>query len=320
MQACASLRAVRFRSIALGLVALSAFSWTAPARADDTLSNLELARQAYARGELATGQHDYEGAARAFAEADRLAPNPTALESALGAAIQADDARLGMELVARSRRDAASSSLAVVEKAREKFARRVGAIEIRCAKPPCSAKVDGASATGTVWVDVGKHQVVFAVGGHDSPLDADVQAEERLVVTQPPPPAEGVAPAPVVVVREPVDRPRSSGGISPWWFVGGAAITAGLAAGTIASAVDTSHIHDDFDAVKSKGPTAEGDRLKSSGESASVRTYVLIGVTSAAAVATAAVGIFAVKWRSDGPVKTVSLSPSPGGLSASGRF
>ena len=65
-----------------------------------------------------------------------------------------------------------------------------------------------------------------------------------------------------------------------------------------------------------ENPTTEG---LASGESKQLRTNVMIGVTAALGVATAAIGIFAVEWGG-GTDTTAKVSMTPGGLTLTGTF
>jgi hypothetical protein len=92
------------------------------------------------------------------------------------------------------------------------------------------------------------------------------------------------------------------------WFWASLGLTAAFVAGTVASGVDTKNKHDTF---------VETGELRIAGHSAQVRTNVLFGFTSALALATAGLGIFAVDWGDDEAPETARLFAGPAGLSLS---
>jgi hypothetical protein len=113
-----------------------------------------------------------------------------------------------------------------------------------------------------------------------------------------------------------IDRGRRTApdrGVAPTWFWVGVGATGLFTALTVASGVDTLDRHAEFVADKS-------EEKAEAGESAETRTYVLLGVTCALGVGTAALGAFAVRW--DAGDATVAVLPAAGGaaLSVGGAF
>src|SRR5262249_38779194 len=105
--------------------------------------------------------------------------------------------------------------------------------------------------------------------------------------------------------------------LSPAWFAAFAATTAVLGGGTIASGVDAANQHahfvDDHCALApSRRATSDATCLSiaRTGSNASTRTNVLAGVTAGLGVATALVGIFAVRWSPAKRAPTVSIGPA----------
>jgi hypothetical protein len=88
-------------------------------------------------------------------------------------------------------------------------------------------------------------------------------------------------------------------------------VTAVASGVTIASGVDAIDKHDAFLAY----PT---ERTESEGRAAETRTNVLLGVTGAAAVTTAVLGLFVVRWSGGGAAQA-SAAPRPGGLQLGAR-
>jgi len=251
------------------------------------------AKEAYDQGSKAFDEGDFATAARQYARADALAPHPIALRWAIVASVRAGDPVLAMTLVDRAdeRKPDASLDKAVTE-AREAFASRVASLAVRC--PPrvsCQARVDGSEVrTGDrVYYLPGTHRVEIDAKGTvtDRWIDlAGGQSSEVIGDAPPPPPAPRARPAP----RKPIE-PEPEGG-SPAWFGVTLGITAVLGGVTIWSGVDTLQRHDDYLAA----PTPDG---YDDGRDAQLRTNILLGATSAAAVATFFVGLFAVQWSSE---------------------
>jgi hypothetical protein len=93
-------------------------------------------------------------------------------------------------------------------------------------------------------------------------------------------------------------RQTSGGGVSPPWFFAVGALTLALGGVTAWSAIDTKNKHDAY--VSSRDPD-----VRDSGQSAQLRTNILLGVTAASAIATGVLGIFFVGWSS-GPTVTAA--------------
>jgi hypothetical protein len=290
-------RRSRAERVLLLLLALLAVSPSA--RADDDAE--ARARDAYDRGSFAYKAGDFERAATEFTAADRLAPSPVTLRAALDAAMLADDAVLGAELLDRAGRvlpeaqvrgpTASEAELATVAStARARFAHRTGRIVVRCSgAAPCLATVDG------VPVEPSRARIV-AVGVHTVTLQAAGRAEPRLVDVPSDQVVEVAAAAPALAVSlRPAPDP---GGLSPAWFIA-AGITTGVALGlSIGSGVDTLNQHANFDdagCVAKDGASCSS--LKSSGIAAQTRTNVLLVATGALAVTTVTLGLFATRWH-----------------------
>lgn len=278
-------------------------AWSGVASADSSESTR--ARDAYDRGIAAFQRGEFAAAAREFATADALVPSRVALHAALDAAIRADDPVLGIELldrVARAPTDAALETTA--RDARAKFARRTGRVSVVCGASPCRATIDGAAVDGGA-------RVVLRVGPHVAIVESDGRRERR-DVDVPPDDTVVLSPSGVGVAAPPPTRPRASGGVSPVWVyfgIGATAIVGGLG---IASGIDTAKKHSNFvnAGCDRGGPgclTSAND-----GSSAQTRTNVLLGVTAALAVTTAAIAIFAVRWKKDASVAVGLVHGAPG--------
>ena len=249
------------------------------------------ARAAFDRGNAAHEQHDFATAAREFARADELAPNDDALAAALDEVTLTDDAVFAMRLVQRA--EARPGAAASAQKARAKFADKVGYVKVIC---ECTVDGEPPPPARTAVVSIGTHRVGGTRQTPEGPrawtTEIEVKPGATVEAVAPPPPQaahpmENVAPAPAP------SRP----GLSPWWVVVGSVVTAGLGAGTLVSFFDTQSQHDAF--VAQQCPVrsgAECDVLASNGRAADLRTGVLFGVTLGAAVGTALVAILGVRW------------------------
>lgn len=238
------------------------------------------AREAYDRGAAAHERGDHAAAARELARADALVPNRVTLEAALGAALDADDALLGMELCARSERAPTGEALAaLVQKARSRFASRVGKVRLVCADA-CAPVLDGKPVDPgrALFVEPGRHALLFLGEGRSEARSFAVAPGAEL----------SLSPAP----RDPA--------VLALGLTGGAALVSGLF--LLGFGVDARNKHDAFVAAGCAGPAhADCTGLASAGRAAQLRANVGIGVTSALLAGTAVAGAFALRGsRRDG--------------------
>jgi hypothetical protein len=287
----------------------------------------DTAGAAYDAALEAAGRGDPEAAAQWFLRADELSPNPVALQSSLKAALEADKAgrarapALGMTAVERAGAREVSAELGqLMEVARHAFAGRAGTLTARCgeAEVRCTVSIDGEPAEPgrPVWLTVGEHAVEILALGSQDPWKTRVQIRAEAPSEVAPPVAK---PAPTVKAP-PVTRAAppqrvggmdtggdtdtdTEGGVSPAWFGVTLGVTAALGAGTIASAVDTRDRHDEFER------TGLG---AADGESAQVRTNVLVGVTAGGLVASVVLAVVTFQptdTSSTPAARTSSLTP-----------
>ncbi|HMG24332.1 MAG TPA: hypothetical protein VK607_23515 [Kofleriaceae bacterium] len=286
---------------ACSAIALAIAAASATARAD-----VSAASRAFADGQSAQLEGDYDHAAQSFELAFSNAPSKEALRSAVRARQLAGQlaraATLAEILLAKYPDDAPSAKLAneVIGEARPKFARVTVVCTLRC-----SLAVGGramslpAAETQVVYVAAGRQSVeatfddagsatkeVTAVAG----ADADVKIA---------PLAPAVTPAPRPAAPSP---PR---GLSPLVPLVGAAITLGVAGAGLWSGLDTNKAHDAY----AKNPTHEAF---TQGQSKQLRTNILFGSAIAVGAVTAAIAIWWTKWDS-GEKSTLSLAPSADG-------
>jgi len=337
----ARVRAPRRGGLALAVFFLVLFAATA-GRAD---GGQDEAGVAYDAAVHAYAAHDWRTAAREFARADELAPLPVVLGLALDAVIKTDDAVLGMTLVdrARSRSALDARMSAKVNAVAAKFERRVGVVRLVCgAEPFCElviadrhvADTQGVRLpAGTYRAELHAHEktetrIVRVDGGRTTNVDASTSGESSNAragagavsgaapaeassspgeadAAGPPDPARaGGAAGSTAAERTP---PRRSG-LPPacFWIAAGATALIGVAA--VVSAVDLMRLHDAF----AKDPSNR--ELSSSGNAAQARTNVLLGAFGLAAVGTAALGVWAIRWDDGGSSRTTW------GMRASGAF
>lgn len=268
------------------------------------------AAEAYDQGVELYRQRRFGEAARAFGRADALAPHPVALRQALEASLQADDPPLAMALAERveARGGDGVEAAGLVARARSRYAEKTGKFVLRCpsSATSCSAIVDGdAEALGPPlggWALSGVHTVHLKVDGQVEPrtlLLAGGQTVELTPVGSPPPAA-----------LEPAEASRGAKGLGVGWFWGGVALTGVLAGASVWSGLDTASQHDTFRSDRAAG--VAGPDQVDDGRAAQTRTNVLVGATIVAGLATAALGLFAVRWRSR-PAPAASAFARPGG-------
>lgn len=279
------------------LIALAVATVSVTAYAEPDLGR---AKEAYDRGVRAHAAGDHRAAARAFAEADAIAPTTASIEAALESTMKADDEVLGAELLERTaQRPIDPAAAKILEAARRQFAGRTGKIRVDCAlATKCLASVDGVASDA--W-----HAIIVKVGAHDVVVRRDDEKFERLVEVQPDA-VVSVGPEPrreqhVPSGAEPT--PTTSRGISPAWFFVGLGVTAALGAFSTWSGLDAMKQHDDFEAngcaLNGRGPVpADCNARADDGDAAKTRTNVGIALTGVAAAVTVMTGAFFVRWSS----------------------
>ena len=301
---------------ATAVLALVATTAQQPVRAQGEDTG-RMASEAYERGATAYDAGDYATAARELARADALVPNAVALELALRSAARADDAPFAMLLVERAEQRQGTGTLAqTATETRNAFVTRVAVLQVHCpARRACRASMDGEPIAIGVrrWVKPGDHAIELTVDNKLESRHVRVEPQQELSVES----AVAPAPEPVFPPIAPAVQPEPDGGLSPWWFWGGVALTAVAGGVLIWSAVDTKNKYDTFQ--QAEPPTLA---MQEDGEAAKLRTNIFVGITSALGVATAAFGIFAVRW-SDAPAsadESVAMALSPTSIQLTAHF
>jgi hypothetical protein len=252
------------------------------------------AREAYDRGASAHQRGDHATAARELALADSILPNPVTLQAALEEALDADDAVLAVELCDRAARGPVEPTLAALtQRARARFARRVGRVRVDCGGVACAVTLDGGAveAGRGIVVRVGHHTLAVDRGGAIAQRTVDVEPEATASVVLGGPTAIEEAPKPQVA-------PPPARGPSPGWFIAALGATAVAGGVTFGFAVDTANRHAGFVAAGCAGPV-HGDctGLAADGTAAQLRTDVLAGVTAALGVASVVAGVLTFRDR-----------------------
>jgi hypothetical protein len=290
-------------------------------------ADVSAAARAFADGQAAQLEGNYERAAQSYELAFSIAPSKEALRSAVRARQQANQlpraATLAAVLLAQYPDDTESAKLAneVIAEAHGKLAR----IEVACT-PACTVALGGraislnAAPGHVVFAPPGRHKLEVTFDG-DRALTREVIVKAGDDVNLPfeAPAAKPAKRAPAgsgSASAEPGDlaaheaRPRP---LSPTYVYIGGGLTVALAGVTVWSGIDTLHAHDAY----AKAPTADG---WSSGRSKQLRTNILIGSTAAAGIATGLVALFWTQWSA--PASHVAIAPTASGatLSYGGTF
>jgi hypothetical protein len=265
------------------------------------------ARALYDQGAAAFDAGNYPRAASLLADADAMAPNATVLKLALGASLRTDDGVLGEDLALRA--DARGDSRELMDlsaRVHQRFRAKVARVKVLCREGrACPAHLGTTRWLGgeTHAVAPGVVDVLFDEAG--SHVRVEVGAGQVGEVSEPPPPGALGASVAAAAPGTPPDTTQGSsssgaGGLPSVVFWGGVALTACLTGATIASGIDTQERRDQFLAARTVAN-------QSAGESAEVRTNVLLVGAVASAAATAALGIFFTRWHAS-PAIMSSLS------------
>jgi hypothetical protein len=296
-----------------------------PALADDANARAR-AKEAYERGVEARGHGEPKKAAAEFARADMISPSTSALQAALDAAIEADDAALGAELLARSQREPPPPSLASsITSAHIKFSGRAGRVRIVCPTgTSCRAKMDEepVEVDRVIWAQTGQRSVAVHVDRTTHAKVVEVTPDQlveiavppnkgaALVVALRPPPAEA-EPNASTTKHERHDYGR---GLPRLVFYSAAGVTAVLAGTALYFGLDAGHQHRLFRSTGCGGANYTGcDDIKTRGQDSQTATNVSLVLFGLAAAATAVIGVAFTDWN--GPI----VSASSTGLSTSWR-
>ena len=319
----------------VALCAVLALGSTVAASAHAQGGDVAAAANAFTQAQRAELTGDHARAAELYELADSIAPTPEALRSALRARRAAGQnaiaATRAEQLLERYPADADSKTLAkgTLDELGPKLAR----YEVTCRPKACSVVVDGKSASADarekhiLYLEPGEHTIGAAFGDlatKPTSVTGEAGARSELSFEEPERPAPD--PAPTAPAPAPAQAPPpgaggaaeptadSSGGLSPWWFVAGAAVTVGLGATATWSGLDTLSENDEYN----KNRTQDGYEH---GQSLERRTNVLFAVTGVAAVGTVVLAVL-TDWGGSGepgaeggaaPQPSLGVSAGPGG-------
>ncbi|MCA9592082.1 MAG: hypothetical protein KC776_02200 [Myxococcales bacterium] len=315
------------RSAFVTAVTAAALLVAAPAVADDaepcTGTPAQCGKRAFLAGVKAYKAGDFALATRRFNEAYDAKPHPVVLFNLALAEAKSEKYVAATEHFAAVAADAQTPKALrpKAEAERDRAERATARVEVQATGNTVSATVDGVAMTGappSTRVDPGQHDVQVTVDGKPAlsrrvtlargeRLTLALSHSREVVVTR--------GGGPTTPKR---DRGTPSHGVSPVWFYAGVGATAVLGGVTVWSALDTKSAFDDYERDLPDLDQAQVDQRVNDGHDKELRTNVLIGVTAAAAVATAAVGVLLVDWRLGS--QSAALSVTPGGATLSGRF
>lgn len=274
------------------------------------------AKEAYAAGTTHFDAGAFDEAARAYLEADALAPSDAALEATFAALSRGNPtSNLTLTFCRRvEERITPPREISTYRASCDARGATFGSFILDC-DGTCTGRIEARSFGEGVPVVAIPGSVVLDVesGGARASRTVSVAAHSRTIVRVAAPPLPDPATSP------------SNRGVSPAWFGVAIGATAALGAATIVSGVDTSNAHDDFDAMKCGSVSAarpaatqaECHEARDDGESAALRTNILLGVTAASAVGTLVFALTAVDF---GDGASVSFIASPEVAAASVRF
>ena len=310
-------------------LALCYCGWTPTVQAED---NLAAAAAAYQRAQSAELRRDYVRAATLYELADRIAPAAPALRGSIrmrrAAGHLAAAATQAQWLMLRHPDDASAQSYG--QRSLSQLGPQLLRLTVACASP-CRVSVDGrlsglsARLSHTLYLQPGRRQILarFASGG-SAPRTVHGGKGARLALRFSVPisnrPSKGRVDSTIANQgvsgrraahgkrRQPADGSSTKQGLSPWFFGSAAAATLALAAVALWSGLDVLDAHESYDRE-----AADAQRRYDDGRQREGRTNLFIGLTAAAAGATAVLALF-TNWS--GERQQVQLAPAPAGLSA----
>jgi hypothetical protein len=280
------------------------------------------AGRAFADGQAAQLEGDYDHAAQSYELAYSIAPSVEALRSAVRAREQAGQiaraAALAEILLAQFPADTVSAKLAsdVIAEAKPKFARVVIACSGKCTVTIGGRAISLTSAAShVIYATPGNQalEITFEGGGVVTrELTMAAGAEQRVTVDKP-----ALKPTEPLPITEPkVTKPSAvatKSGHSPAFAIVGAVITVGFGATAVWSGIDTNHAHDAYVA------NPDHDAFEA-GRTKQLRTNILIGSAIGTGLLTAAVAVFWTRWSSSETQPAVAVDHNGGTVSLIGSF
>jgi hypothetical protein len=311
----------------------------APGPGADEVQDRRAAAEAYDNGTSHYLRRDFATAANWFEAADRLAPSPLALQSAIRAHREAGGgdhfaraATLALRLQARYPDNA--RAVQVATRTLQALGSRLVRVTVRC--QGCDVEVDSVlQATPDFFVTPGRHTLLahWSEGRtREQTIEAAAGSTETVALEAPPlperaPPPATPSPMPTptpapILVPPPSQRDVAPApGISPVVFAGGVAATAVLGGLTLASWLDA--LDGGRQLLQNAERTHTRDVMREQAvQSAEDRTTALLVATGVVGAATVVTGVFFTRW---GGRTRVALAPATDGrgsvgLSLGGRF
>lgn len=299
-------------------------------RAED----VQAAAAAFAEGQRAQLRGDHARAAELFEVADRAAPSPQALRSAIRNHRRADEPARAATLAARAltRYPDDEETTALARDVLEATRGDLGHLVVRCA-PACSVALGGRAASAEprtrleLYLVPGEPELVAS--WPDRPelrrtLRVEAGSDQELALEPPAPEAEEPGGEPALAVEEPGPAPvdaagagpvdpatgdgaeAGGGGVHPAFFAVGVGLTAVGAGLAVWSGVDTLDARDAYEA----NPTREGYE---DGLAREWRTNGFLIGTAAVGIATVVLAIF-TDWGGEDEAPVTAAAGPDGGL------
>ena len=276
-------------------------------------ADVSAAARAFADGQTAQLEGDYDHAAQSFELAFSNAPSKEALRSAVRARKLAGQlaraATLAEVLLVQYASDATSTKLAgeVIAEARPKL----GRVTVSC-RAKCSLAISGRAMSlppadsRVLYLQPGPQTVeaTFDDGRTAAREIAAVAGADSQIELEPPPPPTALSPTRPAAAPKPA--PAQPRGLSPLVALTGGAVAVGLAGVGIWSGLDTNKAHDAY----VENPTHDAF---TEGQSKQLRTNLLLGSAIAVGAASAVVAIWWTRWGSGEAPPAVSIAPTAGG-------
>lgn len=284
-------------------------------------------KKEFEKGVAAYKKADFGAAMLHFKQALVYRPHPVV---AFNLALAEGKSGLLVEAVARldqvlAHPQSSAKLKANATRERDGFASGIGAIVVDSGLASVvEATVDDSPLTGfppAIQVNPGSHHVVVRVDGRqvvNRSITVNPGEHVRLAISSEREVSAPVPPRARPPGRKPPGEPVPERGISPVWFYGGVGLTLVLGGVTTWSALDTRSAYNDYTVALPTLNQDEIDRQVSDGHAKEKRTNILLGATALAALGSAAVGFFAVNWRSSATAPGVAVTP--GGVMVLGSF
>jgi tetratricopeptide (TPR) repeat protein len=256
---------------------------------------------------------EYAEAARAFQEADRLAPSATAITNAVAAAKRAGDHLLAARLAQRA--IARGEALVESREALADAATHLCRFELTCAATACTLTLDAAPATATTYALAGTHAIEARGNGATAEEHVLCAAGATYRIDMRPVPLVNEAPLGALPASE-GSRPtpaETSHGLPRGVFFAAVGVTAVLAGVTVWSGLDAL-------AGKNALPPGPTQAEENAVLSRAHRTDFLLLGAGVAALGTTLLGALGTSWHPQTSAPAVVVTTGRLELAYQGRF